>query len=60
MLTVTDPARDQITRNAGELVVRQTAVAAGMKSLMEEGKRLAAEGVTTMVEVHRVIQGLEG
>ena len=60
MLTVTDQIREHITKSAGEQVIRQAAVAAGMCSLMEEGRRLAAEGVTTMVEVQRVIQGLEG
>ncbi len=60
MLTVSDRVRELITTSAGEQVIRDTARTSGMRTLMEEGKRLADERITSMVEVQRVIQGLEG
>jgi general secretion pathway protein E len=60
MLTVTDAVRALVVANAGEQAIRETARAGGMRTLMEEGKRLSDEQITSMVEVQRVIQGLEG
>lgn len=62
MLTISDKVRELIAKNAGEQAIRETARAGGgaMRTLMEEGKRLADERITSMVEVQRVIQGLEG
>ncbi|MEK6701645.1 MAG: GspE/PulE family protein [Planctomycetota bacterium] len=58
MLTVTDRVRELISSSAGEQTIRQTAQALGMRTLMEEGRRLAELGTTTMTEVQRVIQGI--
>jgi len=60
MLTVTDRVRELISSKASEQTIRETARAGGMRTLMEEGQRLADERITSMVEVQRVIQGLEG
>lgn len=60
MLTVTDRVRELISTRASEQTIRETACAIGMRTLMEEGQRLASERITSIVEVQRVIQGLEG
>ena len=59
LLTVTDSVRQLITANAGEQAIRSEAKKQGMATLLEEGQRLIAENATTLLEVQRVIQGLE-
>jgi type II secretory ATPase GspE/PulE/Tfp pilus assembly ATPase PilB-like protein len=40
------------------MAIREAARGAGMRTLEEEGRRLVEEGVTTEVEVTRVVQGV--
>ena len=54
LLTVDDAIRAQIHRQASEAEVRETAMAAGMSLMREDGERLVREGVTTAEEVMRV------
>ncbi len=59
LLTVDDGLRDRVVRGATGADLRTAARAAGMRSLMDEGRRLSELGVTTMLEVERVISGTE-
>jgi len=57
LIEVDDEMRSLIARGAELGELRQAAKARGMKTLLEEGARLVAEGATTQVELERVIQG---
>jgi general secretion pathway protein E len=59
LLVVSDKIRERISAGADEPEIRELGRRGGMRTLMEEGERLIREGVTTAVEVQRVIQGLE-
>ena len=52
-LQVTDAMRELIGRNAAQAELRELSVRQGMRTLREEGLRLAREGVTTVEEVVR-------
>jgi general secretion pathway protein E len=57
LLQVDEPTREAIARGSTASVVRDAARAAGMRTLIEEGNRLVAEGSTTEAEVRRVVLG---
>lgn len=59
LLRVDDGLRDRVVKGATGADLRSAARAAGMRSLMDEGRRLSELGVTTMLEVERVISGTE-
>ena len=54
LLTVDDQIRALIHRSASEAEVRASAVASGMLSMREDGKRWVQSGVTSLDEVVRV------
>ena len=54
LLAVDDAIRAQIHRGASEAEIRETAMAAGMQLMREDGERLVREGITTQAEVMRV------
>ncbi len=54
LLTVDDPIRALIHRSGSEAEIRAAAVANGMKSMREDGKRWVQSGVTSLDEVIRV------
>ena len=54
MLVVDDTIRAQIHRGASEAEIRETAMAAGMHLMRDDGERLVREGITTAEEVMRV------
>jgi len=54
LLVVDDAIRAQIHRQASEAEIRDTALAAGMSLMREDGERLVREGITTPEEVLRV------
>ena len=54
MLVVDDTIRAQIHRQASEAEIRDTALAAGMRLMRDDGERLVREGVTSAEEVVRV------
>ena len=54
LLTVDDAIRAQIHRGASEAEIRETAMAAGMQLMREDGERLVREGITTQAEEMRV------
>ena len=54
MLVVDDTIRAQIHRQASEAEIRDTALAAGMRLMRDDGERLVREGITTPEEVLRV------
>ncbi|MBH0200320.1 MAG: type II/IV secretion system protein [Nitrospira sp.] len=54
LLEVTDQLRELISARAPEHVIRDTARAAGMRTLLEDGIAKAASGLTTLEEVLRV------
>ncbi|GGH62550.1 type II secretion system protein GspE [Comamonas phosphati] len=54
MLVVDDAIRAQIHRQASEAEIRDTALAAGMRLMRDDGERLVREGITTREEVLRV------
>ncbi|WP_027014117.1 GspE/PulE family protein [Comamonas composti] len=54
LLVVDDAIRAQIHRQASEAEIRETAMAAGMHLMREDGERLVREGITTREEVLRV------
>jgi Tfp pilus assembly pilus retraction ATPase PilT len=47
LLAVDDAIRAQIHRGASEAEIRETAMAAGMQLMREDGERLVREGITT-------------
>ncbi len=54
VLPVDGAVRELLSSGAGEGRIRQAARMAGMRSLREDGLRLAREGVTTLEEILRV------
>lgn len=59
LLLVDETLRDMVSRGGQLVAIREHAAACGMRTLMEEGKRLAREGQTDESEVRRVLQGME-
>ncbi len=55
VLTVNDELRDLISNRASEQAIRKAARRAGMRTLAEDGIQKAAEGLTTLDEVFRVV-----
>ena len=55
MLAVTDEVRDLISSRAAEHVIKKAAMRAGMRTLLEDGIDKAAQGLTTLDEVLRVV-----
>lgn len=55
LLIVNDEIREMISRRASEHAIRKAARNAGMHTLMEDGILKAAEGLTTLEEVVRVV-----
>ncbi len=59
LMEIDEEIRSLIARNAPLGELRSIARAKGMKTLREEGERMVREGLTTQVELERVIQGSE-
>lgn len=59
LLVVDEALRDMIARGSQLPEIREHTQARGIRSLLEEGRRLAAAGVTDEAEVRRVLQGME-
>jgi len=57
LLLVDEKIADLISSRAALADIRKAAKAAGMRTLAEEGDYLAVTGITSLVEVHRVVQG---
>ena len=55
VLPMTEEIRDLITSRAPEHVVRKAATRAGMRTLLEDGIDKAAQGLTTLEEVLRIV-----
>jgi type IV pilus assembly protein PilB len=55
LLKVNDEIRDLITRRASDHAIRKAARSAGMCTLLEDGIRKAAQGLTTLEEVVRIV-----
>jgi type IV pilus assembly protein PilB len=55
VLAVTDEIRDLISKRAAEHVIKKAARKAGMRTLLEDGIEKAAQGLTTLEEVLRVV-----
>lgn len=55
LLIVSDEIREMISRRASEHAIRKAARNAGMHTLMEDGVLKAAQGLTTLEEVVRVV-----
>jgi type IV pilus assembly protein PilB len=59
LLVVNDEVRELISRRASEHAIRKAARDAGMRTLVEDGIQKAAEGLTTLEEVVRVVSADE-
>jgi len=59
IMQITDELRDLISQRAPEHQLRQAARRAGMKTLLEDGVAKAAQGLTTLEEVCRVVTQAE-
>jgi type IV pilus assembly protein PilB len=55
VLAVTEEIRDLISRRAAEHVIKKAAMLGGMRTLLEDGIEKAAQGLTTLDEVLRVV-----
>ena len=55
LLTVNDEIRELVSRRASEHAIRKAARNAGMRTLVEDGIFKAAQGLTTLDEVVRVV-----
>jgi len=55
VLAITDEVRDLISSRAAEHVIKKAAKRAGMRTLLEDGIDKAAQGLTTLDEVLRVV-----
>ncbi len=55
LLVVNDEVRELITRRASEHAIRKAARIAGMRTLLEDGILKAAQGLTTLDDVVRVV-----
>jgi general secretion pathway protein E len=60
LLRVTEPIRELISRTVPVSEIRAEACARGMRTLLEEGRRLISEGITTAAEIARVVHGTGG
>jgi len=58
VLPLTDDIRALVAERASTTEIQRAAVGRGMRTLHEDGSRLALEGVTTAAEVQRVLGGL--
>lgn len=54
------PMRGLIADRSGERAIAERAWAAGMVALAESGRALAAAGQTSLDEIGRVLEGLDG
>lgn len=59
LLLVDESLRGMIARGAQLPEIREHARSRGIRTLLDEGQRLAAAGVTDEAEVRRVLQGME-
>lgn len=59
LLLVDETLRAMIARGAQLPEVREHARSRGVRTLLDEGQRLAAAGITDEAEVRRVLQGME-
>jgi len=59
LLLIDETLRELVSRGAQLAAIRDHAIRKGMRSLMDEGKRLAQQGETDESEVRRVLQGME-
>ena len=59
VLAISDEIRDLISSRAAEHVMKKAAKKAGMRSLLEDGIDKAAQGLTTLDEVLRVVSRAE-
>lgn len=59
LLAVDDQLRELVSHGAQLPAIRDYATKRGMRSLMEEGRRLIQAGLTDEAEVRRVLQGME-
>jgi len=55
VMAVDDAVRELIVRGAGAAAIREAALAAGMRTLREEGLARALDGTTSLEEVLRVV-----
>jgi type IV pilus assembly protein PilB len=55
VLAITEEVRDLISSRAAEHVIKKAATQAGMRTLLEDGIDKAAQGLTTLDEVLRVV-----
>ena len=55
VLAVTDEIRAHVCDGASEKKIQRAAVAAGMRTMRDDGVRLCLEGVTTAAEVQRIL-----
>ncbi len=56
ILTITEQVREKVIARAGASVIKETALAQGMRTLRMDGARKVVEGATTVEEVLRVTQ----
>jgi type IV pilus assembly protein PilB len=54
-LLLSDEIRDLVARRATSAEIEHAAIAAGMRTLREDGVRLCLEGVTTAAELRRIV-----
>lgn len=59
LLTIDDTIRSMIVKNPDAIAIRQKALTRDMQTLLEHGKQLVEEGVTTINEVLRVTRGID-
>lgn len=59
LLLVDEKLREMVSHGASLVSIREHAAKCGMRTLMEEGKRLVRERQTDESEVRRVLQGME-
>ena len=60
LLIVNDEVRELISRRASEHAIRKAARVAGMQTLLEDGILKAAQGLTTLEDVVRVVSADDG
>jgi type II secretory ATPase GspE/PulE/Tfp pilus assembly ATPase PilB-like protein len=59
LLLMNDSVRELVAQRESAALLRDAAVAGGMRTLSDEGRRLIEEGLTTIAEVQRVTLGVE-
>jgi general secretion pathway protein E len=59
LLLMNDEVRELVAQRQSAALLRDSAVAGGMRTLTDEGRRLIEEGLTTTAEVQRVTLGVE-